>query len=156
VRLSIGEELLAAQIKAAGLPDPIREYRFAPPRRWRADFAWPDQLLIVEVEGGTWTGGRHSTGSGTEADCEKYNTALCQGWRVLRVTTGQVKSGQALEWVQRLNHTSQEADFKAKEDYQRDHDTQGATLPCTSLGNSRRMGQSRQKKTVERNLEAST
>lgn len=42
------EETLAFHLKAAKLPAPEREYRFDPERRWRFDFAWPDQMLAVE------------------------------------------------------------------------------------------------------------
>jgi very-short-patch-repair endonuclease len=83
-------------IKAAGLPAPIREYRFAPPRRWRFDYAWPAHQLALEVEGGVWTGGRHVRGKGYEADCEKYNAAALAGWTVLRVTTAMIRDGRAL------------------------------------------------------------
>ena len=65
-------------------PTPIREHRFAPPRRWRFDFAWPDWRVAVELEGGAWARGRHTRGAGYVADCEKYNAATLAGWRVLR------------------------------------------------------------------------
>ncbi len=81
---------------------PEREYRFAPPRRWRFDFAWPDLLIALEVEGGTRTGGRHVRGDGYEKDCEKYNEAAIRGWRILRVTASQVRSGEALGWIQAI------------------------------------------------------
>lgn len=92
---------LAEHCRRAGLPDPIREHRFAPGRRWRFDLAWPDRMLAVEVDGGTWIGGRHTSGVGFEADCVKLNEALCLGWRVLRVTPRHVESGDALTWVER-------------------------------------------------------
>ena len=79
-----------AQIEAAacalGLPPPVAEYRFAPPRRWRFDFAWPELLIAVEVEGGVWSRGRHVRGRGYLGDLEKYNAAVVMGWRVLRYT----------------------------------------------------------------------
>lgn len=71
---------------APTLPQPEREYVFAPPRRWRFDFVWPAARLAVEVEGGVWSGGRHTRPAGFEADVEKYNTATVEGWRVLRCT----------------------------------------------------------------------
>lgn len=99
--MSQAEETLAWQINALHLPTPEREYRFARPRRWRFDFCWPDLMLACEVEGGTWIDGRHSRGKGMAADCEKYAEAWCLGYAVLRVTTDQVKSGQAVAWIQR-------------------------------------------------------
>lgn len=93
---------LSFQIGAAGLPKAEYEYRFHPTRRWRFDVAWPDRSLAVEIDGAVWTGGRHTRGAGVEKDTEKYAEAMIAGWRVLRVTTGQVKSGQALNWIERL------------------------------------------------------
>lgn len=78
-----------------GLGEPEREYRFAPPRRWRFDYAWPGLRLALEVEGGTWSRGRHTRGRGYANDCEKYNAAALAGWRVLRVTTDMVRDGRA-------------------------------------------------------------
>lgn len=92
---------LAFACRASGLPMPVREWTFAPGRRWRFDLAWPDRMLAVEVDGGTWIGGRHTSGVGFEADCVKLNEALCLGWRVLRVTPRHVESGDALTWVER-------------------------------------------------------
>jgi very-short-patch-repair endonuclease len=98
--LSDLEDLLAQQMKFAGLPEPEREYRFAPPRRYRADFAYPDQMLLIEVEGGTWKGGRHSRGKGFQDDCFKYNLATTIGFRVLRFTGDMIKSGLALRTIE--------------------------------------------------------
>jgi len=93
------EEMLAFQFQALSLPEPLREYRFYKARRWRFDFAWPDAVLAVEVEGAVWSGGRHTTGTGFTADCEKYNSAAILGWAVLRVTGPMVKSGEAAQIV---------------------------------------------------------
>ena len=99
--MSEAEETLAFQIRAAGLPEPVREHRFAPPRRWRADFAFVDAHVLVEVEGGRWVGGRHTSPTGFAADCEKYNTAALMGWAVLRVTPEMVSDGTALAYIER-------------------------------------------------------
>ena len=98
--MSLGEETFALHLRAAGIDGFEREYRFAPPRRWKFDFANPALMVALEVEGGTWTRGRHCTGTGYAADCEKYSTAAVLGWRVLRFTTDQVKSGMALRMLQ--------------------------------------------------------
>lgn len=71
------------------------EYRFDADRKWRFDFAWPERFISVEVEGGTWSGGRHTRGSGFEQDCEKYNRASQLGWRVFRFTGAMVNDGRA-------------------------------------------------------------
>lgn len=90
-------ETLLWQIRDAGLPEPTAEVRFHPKRKWRFDFAWPHVKIAVEVEGGIWTGGRHTRGVGFEGDAEKYLQAVIHGWTVLRATGGTIKSGLALE-----------------------------------------------------------
>ncbi len=92
---------LLVQLDWAKLPVPEREARFHPTRRWRFDFAWPEQKVAVEVEGGVYVQGRHSRGKGYEADIEKYNEAALLGWTVLRCTPRQVNSGQTVEWIRR-------------------------------------------------------
>lgn len=94
------EDVLAFQLRAAGVRTPEREYRFADPRRWRFDFAWPTVKVACEVDGATWSGGRHARGSGIEADAEKYSAAAVLGWRVLRVTRAMVEDGRALQFVE--------------------------------------------------------
>jgi very-short-patch-repair endonuclease len=95
------EETLARQLaESPDIPAPVREVRFLDSRRWRFDFAWPDVKLACEVEGGVYSGGRHTSGAGFEKDCEKYNTALVLGWRVLRVTAKHVRDFLALEWIE--------------------------------------------------------
>ena len=87
---------LAAQIKAAGLPEPVPEFVFAPPRRWRFDFAWPECMTAAEAEGGAYNQGRHTRGKGFECDAEKYNTATLLGWRVFRFTAGMLDRNEAI------------------------------------------------------------
>ncbi len=65
------------------------ELMFAPPRRWRFDFAYLPARVAIEIEGVVWFGGaksRHQTARGVTNDCEKYNAAIELGWRVLRYT----------------------------------------------------------------------
>jgi very-short-patch-repair endonuclease len=61
---------------------PEAEFRFAPPRKWRADWGFPEYHVLVEVDGGVWLkhGGRH----GTDQDRDKLNHAAALGYRVLR------------------------------------------------------------------------
>ncbi len=95
------EDLMAFHLKASGLPTPEREHGFHPTRLWRFDFAWPEQCVALEVEGGVRSNGRHTRASGFEADCEKYNEAGLLGWTVFRATGPMVRSGQALQVIER-------------------------------------------------------
>jgi very-short-patch-repair endonuclease len=86
-----------------GLPEPLREYRFAQEigRQWRADFAWPDSMVLAEAEGGVWTKGRHVRGQGFIDDCEKYNTAALLGWTVLRFPPVMIADGTAVKMIRK-------------------------------------------------------
>jgi hypothetical protein len=91
---------LAVQCRALKLPEPVSELRFAPPRRWRFDFAWPAHKLALEVQGGLWTQGRHSRGAALLKEHEKLNAAAALGWRVMFTTPAQVRSMEALKIVE--------------------------------------------------------
>lgn len=97
-------EILAADLFVAGLPAPIREFRFAHPRRWRADLAYVDLRILIEIEGGTFIQGRHTRPLGYENDCEKYNKAALDGWLVLRFTSTMVRDGRAVQVISRAYH----------------------------------------------------
>lgn len=71
-----------------------REHRFAPPRRWRFDFAHPASRVAVEIEGGVWRRGRHNRPKGFIADCEKYSAAAVAGWTVVRLTAKQINCAE--------------------------------------------------------------
>jgi very-short-patch-repair endonuclease len=115
---SPAETLLAVQLEQAGIPFE-REYRFHPGRRWRADFHvdprpspqwWADAPLLIEIDGGSWLPkGRHTTGKGFAADCEKMNAAAELGYRVLRYVPAQIESGEALEQIRRILSIKEEA-----------------------------------------------
>lgn len=80
--------------RAHGFPEPVAEYRFAPPRRWRFDFCWPNHRLALEVQGGLWTRGRHTRGAALLKEHEKLNTAAAMGYRVLFCTPDDVRTGR--------------------------------------------------------------
>ena len=109
---------LAAQIEAAGLPEPRREYRFARDivghgggirkrlaaaglKDWRLDFAWGGGQgggckVACEVQGATHVGGKHTRGPGYEDDCAKLNAAQLDGWRVFWFTAGMLDRNEAI------------------------------------------------------------
>ena len=97
-KLNEGEEAFALHCRADKLTVE-REYRFSPDRKWRFDFCFPDEKLGVEIEGGIWSGGRHTHPLGYTMDMEKYNEAVLLGFAVLRFTPESAKSGRAIEVV---------------------------------------------------------
>ncbi len=71
----------------------VSEYKFLNDRKFRFDFACPIAWIAIEIEGGTWTQGRHTRGKGYSSDCEKYNLAQLAGWKVFRFTSDMLRHG---------------------------------------------------------------
>jgi very-short-patch-repair endonuclease len=103
------EETLAFQLRASGLDKGLeREYRFCKDRMWRADFAWPEHMLLVECEGGIFVRaqrngqdyGWHQSVERMLGDMEKYNAATLLGYRVLRYAARAVTDGVALREIE--------------------------------------------------------
>lgn len=92
-------QIVAAYFRECGLPAPEFEWRFHVNRKWRFDLAWPGNRVAMEVEGGIWTGGRHSRGKGIKADMEKYNTATLMGWRILRCVPAELCIRETVEMI---------------------------------------------------------
>lgn len=93
---------LEQQLEEAQLPVWTTEYQFAwPARLWAFDYAWPEFKIALEVEGGTWNGGRHVTGQGYENDCRKYNAAAIDGWLLIRVTTTMIRRHEVVPYLRR-------------------------------------------------------
>jgi len=85
-----------------GLPAPAAEYHFARPRRFRFDLCWMEQRVAMEIQGGIWNRGHHVRGKGYEDDCEKAMLAVSLGWRLLPATPGQIRSGLALSYLEKI------------------------------------------------------
>lgn len=98
---SVGEVLLATHLRACKIGFE-QEYKFHPERKWRADFLITGKKILIEVEGGIWSGGRHTRGKGYIGDMEKYNSAAIMGFTVLRFSTEQVKAGMAIKQIEQL------------------------------------------------------
>lgn len=93
----------------------VPEQKFHLKRKWRFDFilTCPIQAaessglgdvvprVALEVEGGVWTGGRHTRGSGFKKDMEKYNEAAALGWRIIRVTPDDLCTMDTIELIKR-------------------------------------------------------
>lgn len=90
-------DMLSFQLRALKI-EHQREAKLVPGRRFRTDIFIPPHLAI-ECDGATWTGGRHTRGAGVETDCEKQNLLVTYGYRPMRFTKQQIKSGKAVEWI---------------------------------------------------------
>lgn len=85
-----------------GIARPDVEYRFHPIRKWRFDYAWVDKKVALEVEGGAFSGGRHTTGAGFRADIDKYNSATVLGWTVVRCLPEHLYAKQTTDMIATL------------------------------------------------------
>lgn len=95
------EDALFNQIRLVGLPEPEREFKAIPNRRFRFDFAWVEQKLLVEVQGGIYQYHPSHTSAGKiRRDCEKLNLAVLQGYRVLHFTPDMVQNGEAINMIE--------------------------------------------------------
>lgn len=96
------EDTFAMQLDAVGLDGYVREYQAIPGRRFRFDFCWVKERLAVEIQGGTYSRGAHARPLGIKRDYEKGNLAVQFGWKVLQFDADMVKSGQALEFTEKM------------------------------------------------------
>jgi hypothetical protein len=89
------------ELARRGVPEPTKEYKFHPTRRWKLDWAWPSIFLGVEIHGGVYAGGRHTNGQGFTNDREKMNEAALCGFLVIEITTQQLKElHRAADWIE--------------------------------------------------------
>ena len=82
-------------------------------RDWRADFAILDAMLLIEIEGGGWGGGRHVTGKGFADDLRKYDAAARLGYAVYRCDPAMVRTGRALDSIKIILQMKQSGGLSA-------------------------------------------
>lgn len=95
------EDALAFQMRIAGLPVPIPQFMPIPGRKLAFDFGFPDWRLLIEVQGGIWTKGKHGRGSGIIQDQDKLNLAVLNGYFTLQFSVNHIDDGTALRVIQR-------------------------------------------------------
>jgi len=72
-------------------------------RKFRADFLCPNLKIIVEVNGGQFSGGRHTRGGkGYETDLDKLNLAQSKGYKVYQFTYQQLERGEHLKLIEQI------------------------------------------------------
>lgn len=72
-----------------GLPGAVAEYHFHADRKWRFDYAFVEQRVALEVQGGIFTRGRHTRGAALKKEWEKLNHAAAAGWLILYCAPGE-------------------------------------------------------------------
>jgi len=99
------EEQMAQQIALCKLPEPVRQFRWYPARRWKLDFAWPKIKLAVEVQGNI-----HRIKQRFKDFFERHYALTFAGWKVLYVGGDDVRSGRAVAWLEQLLQQAQDRD----------------------------------------------
>lgn len=96
------EDQLIFQVRAVGLPTPVREFKpWYPQRAFAYDLAFLAHDFLVDIQGGIWARGKsgHTSGLGVRDDAIKHNLAALSGYRVLLITPDMIKSGLALDFI---------------------------------------------------------
>lgn len=93
-------------LKAHDLPAPQTEFVFHPTRKWRADYCWPEAMVIVEREGGLFAKGRagmaHAMPTAIRRDMEKSNAAQVLGYIYLRFEPDALLCAETLDIVKQI------------------------------------------------------
>lgn len=71
-------------------PPLLAEYRPIPGRNFQSDYAHEASRTLIELDGGIWFKGGHTSGSGKERDCEKDFLAFLEGWRTVRLVPSMI------------------------------------------------------------------
>ena len=104
-------ETFLAHWERNGLPGLTPEYRFAAEvvgtgkglrerldeaglKDWKMDFVLLEQMIAIEIHGGTWQQGRHNRAQGFAGDREKMNAAQAMGWQVYEFSDVMIREGQ--------------------------------------------------------------
>lgn len=134
--------------------EPVAEHKFFKKRRWKFDRAFLSEKVAIEIEGGVFTGGRHSGGMGMVNDIDKYNQAMLEGWIVLRYTTKHLSDNpsgmvdqikQALEFRRSgKDDTARQLNLRTEKDVEKESVKDVGRVGSKSTashGNTRRRGQ---------------
>lgn len=94
------DRLFRLVCREAGLPEPFSEYKLIPSRKFMWDWAWKEPYrLLVETQGGVWSGGAHGRGAGIVKDYEKNNLAAMRGWRTLFILPDDLCKPETLDLI---------------------------------------------------------
>lgn len=94
------EHLFYLSVLASNLPKPTLQFKAIAGRDFAWDMGWPAHMLLLEINGGTWIGGGHSTGAGQRRDSIKQNLAVLHGFKTMAITTDMIHDGTALAMLE--------------------------------------------------------
>ncbi len=80
---SVLEQRFLQLIRNEGFPAPVPQHEIRTPSgTFRVDFAFPDLMVVVELDGQRW----HSDAEAFQRDRRRQNALVLEGWEVLRFT----------------------------------------------------------------------
>ena len=100
------ETMMWAQLKQSILPEPRSAFngeqvRPIEGRKYRLDFAWPETMVALEVDGAV-----HRIKGTFKASFERDYLLKLHGWTVLHVGGDEVRNGKAIQWIQNIYSAS--------------------------------------------------
>ncbi|MGM1003038.1 hypothetical protein [Acinetobacter haemolyticus] len=88
------------------------EIKFQPisTKHWRFDFHIVKLRLLIEIEGGPWSGGRGGKLANKAWSLDRYDRVEDPGFKIERLHPDSILSGYAIDWIngelERLEHES--------------------------------------------------
>lgn len=109
MQLATSAQLFSKICLANGLPAPKPEHVFCKGRLWRIDYYFERSgvKVALEVEGGVYSGGRHTRPKGFLGDIEKYNMLSLMGIWLIRTTPKDLISVATLDLVKNVLNNNQ-------------------------------------------------
>ncbi|WP_440599730.1 hypothetical protein ACSF3O_06400 [Acinetobacter soli] len=90
-----------------------KKFQFLSTKHWRFDFHLIEHMILVEISGGPWSGGRGGKLATKAWSMERYDRAYELGYTVVRIESAsrykiddsgplQIESNFAVSWLKRL------------------------------------------------------
>jgi very-short-patch-repair endonuclease len=105
------QQMFLTACRICDVPMPLVDYRKGiPGRKLEIDFAFVEERVGVELQGGIYAHMGHSTGTGIQRDYDKQNLAQLEGWILLQLSTNRLEDapGPFMDLVKRALAQRQE------------------------------------------------
>lgn len=77
-----------------------RKFQFKTTKHWRFDFHIVKLRLLIEIDGGPWSGGRRGKLANKAWSLDRYDHAEEMGFKIERFHPDQIESGYVINWIQ--------------------------------------------------------
>ncbi|EXS92092.1 hypothetical protein J801_3953 [Acinetobacter baumannii 45002_8] len=76
-----------------------KKFKFKSTKHWRFDFHIVKLRLLIEIEGGPWSGGRGGKLSNKAWSLNRYDHAEEMGYKIERFHPDSILSGYVINWI---------------------------------------------------------